>query len=85
MITSAGVVLAATFGVLGTLPLVFLVQLGFLVAFGVLLDALLVRSILVPALALLFSQWIWWPSKPRTGQPEADPHRQDAELVGAPR
>ena len=63
VITSAGIVLAATFGVLGILPLVFLAQLGFAVAFGVLLDALVVRSLLVPALVRLIGPKIWWPSK----------------------
>ena len=52
MITSAGVVLAATFLVLGSLPLVFLAQLGVAVALGVLLDTLIVRSVLVTALNL---------------------------------
>ena len=68
VITSAGVVLAATFGVLGILPLVFLAELGFTVAFGVLLDTMLVRSILVPALAYDIGKKIWWPSKLRLGQ-----------------
>ncbi|WFE37615.1 MMPL family transporter [Micromonospora sp. WMMD998] len=63
VITSAGLVLAATFAVLVSLPLVMLVELGFLVAFGVLLDALLVRSVLVPALTLLIGRRIWWPSR----------------------
>ena len=63
VITSAGIVLAATFGVLGVLPLVFLAQLGFAVAFGVLLDALVVRSLLVPAIVRLIGPKIWWPSK----------------------
>jgi len=63
VITSAGVVLAATFGVLGVLPLVFLAQLGFAVAFGVLLDALVVRSLLVPALVRIIGPKVWWPSK----------------------
>jgi RND superfamily putative drug exporter len=63
VITSAGVVLAATFAVLGVLPLVFLAQLGFAVAFGVLLDTIIVRSVLVPALTLLAGKKIWWPSK----------------------
>jgi RND superfamily putative drug exporter len=63
VITSAGVVLAATFAVLGTLPLVFLVQLGFAVAFGVLLDTIVVRSLLVPATAYEMGSKIWWPSK----------------------
>ena len=63
VITSAGIVLAATFTVLGILPLVFLAEIGFSVAFGVLLDTLLVRSILVPALVHQFGSKIWWPSK----------------------
>ena len=63
VITSAGIVLAATFGVLGILPLVFLAQLGFAVAFGVLLDALVVRSLLVPALVRVIGPKVWWPSK----------------------
>ncbi|WP_035857966.1 MMPL family transporter [Cryptosporangium arvum] len=63
VITSAGLVLAATFAVLVTLPLVMLVEVGFLVAFGVLLDALLVRSVLVPALTLLIGRRMWWPSR----------------------
>lgn len=63
VITSAGIVLAATFGVLGILPLVFLAQLGFAVAFGVLLDTIVVRSLLVPALVKVIGPKIWWPSK----------------------
>jgi RND superfamily putative drug exporter len=63
VITSAGVVLAATFTVLGVLPLVALAQIGFAVAFGVLLDTLVVRSILVPALVHLLGPKIWWPAK----------------------
>ena len=63
VITSAGVVLAATFTVLGILPLVFLAEIGFAVAFGVLLDTILVRSILVPALATDIGKRIWWPSR----------------------
>jgi RND superfamily putative drug exporter len=62
VITSAGVVLAATFAVLTALPLVPFVQIGFIVAFGVLLDTLIVRSILVPALTLDIGKRIWWPS-----------------------
>jgi len=63
VITSAGIVLAGTFAVLGVLPLVFLTQLGFVIAFGVLLDTFLVRSILVPALVLDAGPKVWWPSK----------------------
>jgi RND superfamily putative drug exporter len=63
VITSAGVVLAATFAALGVIPIMFLVQLAFIVAFGVLLDTVLVRSLLVPALAYDLGGRIWWPSK----------------------
>jgi RND superfamily putative drug exporter len=70
VITSAGVVLAATFAALGVIPIMFLVQLAFIVAFGVLLDTVLVRSLLVPALAYDIGPRIWWPS--RLGRPEPD-------------
>ena len=63
VITSAGVVLAATFAALGVIPIMFLVQLAFIVAFGVLLDTVLVRSLLVPALAYDIGARIWWPGK----------------------
>ena len=63
VITSAGIVLAATFAVLGLLPLVPLAELGFAVGFGVLLDTIVVRSILVPALVHEIGPKIWWPSK----------------------
>ena len=70
VITSAGIVLAGTFSVLAVLPLTFLTELGFVVAFGVLLDTFLVRSVLVPAIALTMGDSFWWPSalsKPREG------------------
>jgi len=63
VITSAGVVLAATFAALGVIPILFLVQIAFIVAFGVMLDTILVRSLLVPALAYDIGPKIWWPSK----------------------
>ncbi|MBS2939232.1 MMPL family transporter [Nocardioides sp. J2M5] len=63
VITSAGLVLAATFTVLGTLPLVFLAQMGTAVALGVLLDTMIVRSVLVTALNLDLGAKIWWPSR----------------------
>ncbi len=63
VITSAGVVLAGTFSVLALLPLVFLTEIGFVIAFGVLLDTFIVRSILVPALVLDIGPRIWWPSR----------------------
>ncbi|WP_083903450.1 MMPL family transporter [Nocardiopsis alkaliphila] len=63
VITSAGVVLAATFAALVVIPLLFLLQLAFLVAFGVLVDALLVRSLLIPALSLDVGPRLWWPGR----------------------
>jgi RND superfamily putative drug exporter len=62
VITSAGIVLAGTFSVLGVLPLVALAEVGFVVAFGVLFDTLVVRSVLVPALTLDIGSRVWWPS-----------------------
>ena len=62
VITSAGVVLAATFAALMVIPLAFLVQIAFIVAFGVLLDTLVVRSLLVPALMIDIGPRAWWPS-----------------------
>ncbi|RBY81436.1 hypothetical protein DQ239_02295 [Blastococcus sp. TF02-09] len=75
VITSAGLVLAATFAVLGTLPLTFLTQLGIAVALGVLLDTMIVRSVLVTALNLDVGRWMWWPSAlaHRHDGPELDP------------
>jgi RND superfamily putative drug exporter len=63
VITSAGIVLAATFTVLGVLPLVALAEIAFAVAFGVLLDTLVVRSLLVPALVHILGKRVWWPAK----------------------
>ena len=63
VITSAGCVLAGTFAALATLPVTFLAELGFAVAFGVLLDTIVVRSVLVTALNLDLGRWVWWPSK----------------------
>ncbi|MEZ0579478.1 MMPL family transporter [Nocardioides sp. MH1] len=81
VITSAGLVLAATFGALATLPLVFLVELGTAVALGVLLDTMIVRSVLVTALNLDLGSKIWWPSKIDRGgrdvpEPGAEPERE---------
>ena len=61
VITSAGILLAAVFTVLGVLPLIVLTQVGVIVGFGVLLDTLLVRSVLVPALVSLLGRRFWWP------------------------
>ena len=64
VITSAGILLAAVFAVLGVLPLVTLTQVGITVAIGVLLDTLVVRTVIVPALAFILGEKFWWPSKP---------------------
>ncbi len=63
VITAAGIVLAGTFSVLAVLPLVFLTEIGFVIAFGVLLDTFLVRSVLVPALVFDIGDPIWKPSR----------------------
>ena len=86
VITSAGLVLAATFAALGVIPILFLAQLAFIVAFGVLLDTFVVRSLLVPALSYDIGRAIWWPSKLWRRGPEVvgavhDP--RSADLVGA--
>ncbi|HEX6870854.1 MAG TPA: MMPL family transporter [Micromonosporaceae bacterium] len=63
VITSAGLVLAATFAVITVLPIVGWVELGFVVAFGILLDAIIVRSVLTPALTFDVGRRMWWPSR----------------------
>ncbi|MFC4855705.1 MMPL family transporter [Actinophytocola glycyrrhizae] len=69
VITSAGVVLAATFAALSVIPVLFLAQIAFIVAFGVLLDTIVVRSLLVPALTIDIGKRIWWPAKLSRHQP----------------
>ena len=64
VITSAGILLAAVFAVLGVLPLIALTQIGVIVCIGVLLDTLLVRTVIVPALAFISGEKFWWPRKP---------------------
>ncbi len=76
VITSAGLVLAATFGALTVLPLVILIQLGFLVGFGVLLDTFVVRTLLVPAAVHLIGDKVWWPSALAKGATEPEPERE---------
>ena len=73
VITSAGFVLAATFAVLTTLPLTQFLQIGFAVAFGVLLDTLLVRTVLVPALCYDVGRHMWWPSRLAREQQPTEP------------
>jgi RND superfamily putative drug exporter len=83
VITSAGIVLAATFSALAVLPLVFLVQIAFIVAFGVLLDTFVVRSLLVPAAAYDIGLRVWWPSR-FAADARAEPHDEDAVEGSAP-
>ncbi|QKJ19197.1 MMPL family transporter [Microbacterium hominis] len=73
VITSAGIVLAATFAALGVLPLLFLAQIAFIVAFGVLLDTFVVRTLLLPAAAYDLGRRTWWPSR----LSRDDPPRED--------
>ncbi len=83
VITSAGIVLAATFGVLAMLPIVIMIEVGVSVALGILLDTLVVRSILVPALSLDIGRWMWWPA--RLGKAPPEPLACDLKpLVAAP-
>lgn len=79
VITSAGLVLAATFAALGVIPILFLAQLAFIVAFGVLLDTFVVRSLLVPAAAYDLGRVIWWPSK--LSRPEEAPDEKPVEAM----
>ena len=83
VITSAGLVLAATFLVLGSIPVVFLAEIGVAVALGVMLDTLIVRSVLVTAINLDLGGKIWWPSKLDRGDdaveaPPTAPLEEDA-------
>jgi putative drug exporter of the RND superfamily len=83
VITSAGAVLAGTFAVLGTLPVTFLAELGFAVAFGVLLDTIIVRSVLVTALNMDLGRHMWWPSK-LAADPAAPRGEREGERVITP-
>jgi uncharacterized membrane protein YdfJ with MMPL/SSD domain len=73
VITSAGIVLAGTFAVLMTLPLDILLELGFAVSLGVLIDTFLVRTLMVPALVELVGDASWWPSRLRPAPPPGPP------------
>ncbi|GGL10468.1 MMPL family transporter [Mangrovihabitans endophyticus] len=84
VITSAGILLAAVFTVLGVLPVIVLTQIGVIVGIGVLLDTLLVRTLVVPAIALLLGERFWWPAQPsRRSQPAADLGRSAAPRSAA--
>jgi RND superfamily putative drug exporter len=80
VITSAGLVLAGTFAALGSLPLVAFAEIGFAVAFGVLLDTLIVRSVLVTALNLDLGRWMWWPGKLTQVRDEPTPTEPERDL-----
>jgi len=82
VITSAGIVLAGTFTMLATLPLKTLTELGFTIAFGVLLDAFIVRSVLVPALVFDLGARVWWPSA--LARRRHAPHPANAEIAAEP-
>jgi len=86
VITSAGIVLAGTFSALASLPLVGFTELGFVIAFGVLLDTLLVRTVLVPALVIELDRRVWWPSAlaRETWKPADAPLPESPVLEGAP-
>ena len=77
VITSAGIVLAAVFCVLGVLPLIVLTQLGIIVGLGILLDTFIVRTLVIPALFALIGDGIWWPADPT----HAKPAEQQADLA----
>jgi RND superfamily putative drug exporter len=80
VITSAGIVLAAVFGVLGVLPLIVLTQLGIIVGLGILLDTFVVRTLVIPALFALIGDRIWWPTSPaRTKLVEQQADRKQPE------
>jgi RND superfamily putative drug exporter len=87
VITSAGLVLAATFGALTVLPILFLTQVAFIVAFGVMLDTFVVRSLVVPAAVWLLGDRVWWPSRlargPRPPEPEPATRAPDPDPAGS--
>jgi len=71
VITSAGILLAAVFAVLGVLPLITLTQVGVIVCVGVLIDTLLVRTVIVPAMAFIAKDRFWWPRRPELSDADA--------------
>lgn len=81
VITSAGILLASVFTVLGVLPVIVLTQIGVIVGIGVLLDTLLVRTLVVPAIALLLGERFWWPAHPAQ---QASSARVGSRVPGGP-
>ena len=86
VITSAGILLAAVFGVLAVLPVIALTEIGIIVGLGVLLDTLLVRTVLVPALIVVLDGRFWWPGTPHRSDPTAPLGREGiaTEEISAP-
>lgn len=84
VITSAGLVLAGTFAALGTLPIVVFAEIGFAVAFGVLLDTVVVRSVLVTALTLDVGHRMWWPSRLSRGAHAGGPADRELQPQAGP-
>lgn len=78
VITSAGILLAAVFAVLGVLPLITLTQIGVIVCIGVLIDTLLVRTVIVPALVFITRDAFWWPRRPALTEVAAEREGADA-------
>ncbi|MGV8895869.1 MAG: MMPL family transporter [Rhodoglobus sp.] len=83
VITSAGILLAAVFAVLGVLPLITLTQIGIIVCIGVLLDTLLVRTVIVPSLAFIAGEKFWWPGRPAHHHAHRRGDRHSHLLVGS--
>ncbi|WP_107410224.1 MMPL family transporter [Streptomyces luteocolor] len=83
VIASAGLVLAATFAVLTNMPLVQLVELGFVIAVGVLLDTFLVRTYLVTSASVALGRKVWWPGPLSRARPAA-PAAPEAGPVRVP-
>lgn len=84
VITSAGIILAGTFAALMTLPITILVEMGFAVAFGVLVDTFIVRTIMVPAIVRLVGDATWWPSRLRPRRPPSEPPGAPPGLLQQP-
>ena len=85
VITSAGIVLAATFAALAVIPILFLAQIAFIVAFGVLLDTFVVRTFLVPAAAIDMGSFTWWPFTPKPTRHQLAQRGMKPEDTPAPR
>lgn len=84
VITSAGILLAAVFAVLGVLPLIALTQVGIIVCIGVLIDTLLVRTVIVPAMTFIAKDRFWWPRRPELTDAEAAAHGANGQAERMP-